>query len=140
MIEKAGFFPNHHLMQTSLDWPEIMQIHRLIDHLKSSCLDLQFIFVPVAWKAGDIQKTIIFVNSVSEIHEVISVFHFWIDKLRYSEEARKWIRPYHLAMSEWDKSLIAQTFSVLGEKNTECTILVATNAYGMGINNEMLGW
>ena len=27
VVEKAGFLPNHHLMQTSLDWPEIMQIH-----------------------------------------------------------------------------------------------------------------
>lgn len=38
-------------------------------------------------------------------------------------------------MSEWDKNLIAQAFSVAGEENTECTILVATDAYGMGINN-----
>lgn len=134
VIEKAGFLPNHHLIQTSLDRPEIMQIHRFMDHPKSSCLDLQFILLPVAWKAGDIQKTIIFVNSVSEIHEVIRVFHSWMDKLRYSEKARKWIRPYHSAMSEWDKNLIAQAFSVPGEENTDCTILVATDAYGMSIN------
>lgn len=38
-------------------------------------------------------------------------------------------------MSEWDKNLIAQAFSVPGEENIECTILVATDAYGMGINN-----
>lgn len=76
-----------------------MQIYQFMDHLKSSCLDLQFILPPVTRKAGDIQKTIIFVNSVSKIYEVISVFHFWIDKLGYFKEKRKWIRLYHLAMS-----------------------------------------
>lgn len=38
-------------------------------------------------------------------------------------------------MSDWDKSLIANAFKVNGEENTECTILVATDAYGMGIDN-----
>lgn len=47
----------------------------------------------------------------------------------------KWIRPYHSAISEWDKNLIAKTFSIAGNENTKCTILVATDAYGMGINN-----
>ena len=72
---------------------------------------------------------------MSKIHKVISVFRFWIDKLGYSEEARKWIRFYHLAMSKWDKNLIAQAFSVLGKENTKCTTLMAIDAYGMGINN-----
>lgn len=89
VIEKASFFPNHYLMQTSLDWPEIMQVHQFMDHPKFSCLDFQFILLPVAQKAGNIQKTIIFVNNGSKIYEVISVFHSWMDKLGYSEEARK---------------------------------------------------
>ena len=38
-------------------------------------------------------------------------------------------------MSEWDKSLIAKAFQVNGDENTECTILIATDAYGMGIDN-----
>ena len=135
VLEKAGFLPNYHLMQTSLDRPEIMQIHRFMEYPKSSCLDLQFILPPVAKKAGDIQKTIIFVNSVPEIQEVIRVIQSWMEKLGYPEESMKWIRPYHSAMSEWDKNLIAKAFSIAGDKNTECTIIVATDAYGMGINN-----
>ena len=50
-----------------------MQIYWFMDYPKSSCLNLQFILLPVARKAGDIQKTIIFVNSVSKIYKVISV-------------------------------------------------------------------
>lgn len=47
----------------------------------------------------------------------------------------QWIRPYHSAMSEWEKKLHANTFAVPAEDNTECIILVATDAYGMEINN-----
>ncbi len=56
-------------------------------------------------------------------------------KLGYLAESMGWIRPYHSAMSKWDKSLIANAFAVPSDKNTECTIFVATDAYGMGIDN-----
>lgn len=56
-------------------------------------------------------------------------------KLGYPAKSMGWIRPYYLAISKWDKSLIAITFAVLGDKNTECIIFVATDAYNMGINN-----
>lgn len=39
VVSKAGFLPNYQLMQTSLDRPEIMQVHRFMKHSKSSCLD-----------------------------------------------------------------------------------------------------
>ena len=54
VLEKAEFLPNYRLIQTSLDWPEIMQIHRFIEHLKSSYLDFQFIFPSNTKKAKDI--------------------------------------------------------------------------------------
>lgn len=38
-------------------------------------------------------------------------------------------------MSEWDKNLTAKAFDKLAKNNNECVILVATDAYGMGINN-----
>lgn len=38
-------------------------------------------------------------------------------------------------MSKWDKNLIAQAFRVPRKKNIECTILVAMDVYGIGINN-----
>lgn len=39
-------------------------------------------------------------------------------------------------MSEWDKSIIANAFAVPADQNTECTILVVTDAYGMDIDNQ----
>lgn len=135
VVEKAGFLPNYRLMQTSLDRAEIMQIHRFMEHAKSSCLDLQFVLPKVATKASDIQKTIIFVNTLTEIRPIILIFQEWMIKLGYPEESWKWIRPYYSAISEWDKTLTANAFQISGDENTECTILVATDAYGMGIDN-----
>lgn len=34
---------DYKLMQTSLDRPQIMQVHRFMDHSKISCFDLQFV-------------------------------------------------------------------------------------------------
>lgn len=87
VVEKAGFLPNYRLLQTSLDRQEIMQLHRFMKHPRSSCLDLQFVLPPSAKEAKDIQKTIIFVNSVNEIRVIISIFHAWMKKLGYPAES-----------------------------------------------------
>lgn len=38
-------------------------------------------------------------------------------------------------MSDWDKNLIVNIFYVLSDERIDCVILVATDAYSMGINN-----
>lgn len=73
ILEKAEFNPTYKLMQTSLDRPKIMQIYRLMEHTKGSCLDLQFILPKTAKEAKDIQKTIIFVNNISDIRPIIAI-------------------------------------------------------------------
>lgn len=56
-------------------------------------------------------------------------------KLGYPDSCTTWIRPYHSTLSEWDKDLIENAFLMLADKNMDCVILVATDAYGMSINN-----
>lgn len=72
---------------------------------------------------------------MNEICLIINVFHTRIKKLGYPAESMEWIRPYHLAMSEWDKSFIANTFVVPGNENTECTIFITINTYNMSMDN-----
>lgn len=60
-------------MQILLDQPEIQQIHYFIQSSKGTCLDLQFIFSSIATYVQDIQKTIIFVNIVSNIYPMIKI-------------------------------------------------------------------
>lgn len=112
-----------------------MQIHQFIEYTKASCLDLQFILLKTTNKARNIQKTIIFVNSISEICPLINIIVGWIKKLGYLDYCSTWIKPYHSTMSNWDKNLIAKAFLVLGDDNLTYIILVTTDIYGMRINN-----
>lgn len=122
-------------MQSTLDRPRTMQIHRFMKHSKRSCLDLQFVLPSSASKAGDIQKTVIFVNTIQEIRPIITIIQGWMNNLGYPDGCSKWIRPYYSIISDWDKGLIAKAFCTPGDKNTECTILVATDTYSMAIDN-----
>lgn len=47
-------------------------------HSKGSCLDLLFILPAEAKEAQDIRKTIVFVNSVSEIRPLCKIFEDWM--------------------------------------------------------------
>lgn len=127
ILEKSGFLPNYRLMQTLLDYPETMQIYHFIKHTKASCLDLQFILPKTAKKAKNIQKTIIFVNSIKEICPLIEIIQDWIIKLGYPESSSTWIRPYYSDVSGQDKALIVNAFITPGDFNLKCTILVATD-------------
>lgn len=55
--------------------------------------------------------------------------------LGYPEKSSKWIRPYYSAISDWEKALTAAAFATIAEDNKECVIIVATDAYEMGIDN-----
>lgn len=104
-------------------------------YLKSNLLDLQFILPKIATQANTIQKTIIFVNTIVEICPIIEVIQTLITLLSYSIGSNNQVRPYYLAMSDWDKELIAKAFKISDNKNTECMIFIATNVYRIGIDN-----
>lgn len=135
VLDKAGFNEDYRLMQTSLDRPEIMQIHQFMEQPKASCLDLQFLLSLIAKEAKDIQKTVIFVNSVAKIRPMIAIIRSWMKMLNYLDGSENWIRPYYSTISDFDKVITVKAFRISNENNTECTILVAIDAYGMGIDN-----
>lgn len=55
--------------------------------------------------------------------------------LNYPEGFKNCIRLYYSTISDFDKAITTKVFWVSNEDNTECTILVAINAYGMDIDN-----
>lgn len=55
--------------------------------------------------------------------------------LGYPKESNKWIWPYYFAMSDQVKAIIASVFKIVEKENTKYIIFVATNTYGIGINN-----
>lgn len=89
ILDKAGFKPDYRLIQISMDRPKIMQIHRFMEYSNVSYLDLQFILPKKATAVKNIQKTIIFVNSVSDICPIICIIISWIQKLSYPDSCSK---------------------------------------------------
>lgn len=101
-------------MQTSLHRPEIMQIHPFMKNTGASCLDL---------------------DSFTEMSRVMAIFRDWMKKKGYPAHASKWIRPYFVTLSDWTKGINSRAFGTRQEDITDCTILVATDAYSMDIDN-----
>lgn len=89
----------------------------------------------IAKQASNFQKTIIFVNTVPNICLLFDIIRAWMRKFNYPFRSPIWVRPYHATMPDFDKNLTAKAFQVPNEENTKCIILVATNIYGMEINN-----
>lgn len=65
-------------MQTSLNWPEIIQIHHFMEHIKGNCFNLKFILPKIAKEAKNILKTIIFDNNISDICPIITIITKWM--------------------------------------------------------------
>lgn len=66
---------------------------------------------------------------------MIDIIRTWMKMLGYPPGSDRWVRPYYSTISDFDKAIIAEAFKVVNEDNSECIILVASDAYGMGINN-----
>lgn len=56
-------------------------------------------------------------------------------KLGYPLESSNSIRSYYSNLLKWDKELTVNRFLISEDSNLECTIIVATDAYGIGIDN-----
>ena len=81
-------------------------------HQKESYLDLQFLLPPIAKKAKNIYKTVIFVNSVAEIRPIITNKKSWMKMLNYPDRSENWIRPYYSTISDFDKAITTKAFWV----------------------------
>lgn len=115
ILDKAGFCEDYQLMQTSLDRPEIQQIHYFIKHTKSNLLDLQFILSPKAMHAKDIQKTLIFVNTVAEVLPLVKAIRGWMRQLKYPQGSEEWVWPYFSIMLDLDEPLMLKPLSLVAK-------------------------
>lgn len=102
---------------------------------KDSYLNLQFLLPISTKKARDLQKTVIFVNTISDIRSAIMIIQPWMKQLDYPDSYMSWIWPYYFTMSDQDKNFTVAAFCIPRDENLECIIFVAIDAYSMGIDN-----
>src|SRR4029077_17535297 len=98
-------------------------------------LDLLFLLPVMVTRAQDIPKTIIYMNEIKYIQATVKLIWRWMNELEYPPEAQKWVQPYFSIMAKDDKRRISQEFAKLDEDCSSCRIIIATDAYGLGIDN-----
>ena len=123
------------IIRISIDRPEIYMQISSIKNTQKSILDLQHILPHHATRYSDVPKTIVYFDSVAKICTALALFHQWMRRLKYPVEASTWVSSYFSDMAEDDKTQISNDFQRL---DTECSsphILLATDAYGLGVDN-----
>jgi superfamily II DNA helicase RecQ len=98
-------------------------------------LDLLFLLPVTVTRPQDIPKTIIYMNDIKSIQAAVKIMRRWMNELGYPPDAEKWVQPYFSIMAKSDKQRISQEFAKLDEDCLSCRIIIATDAYGLGIDN-----
>jgi helicase-like protein len=133
--EAAGFNNDISVERTSMDRPEIYLEVDVLKHDQISMLDLLFLLPVMVTRPQDIPKTIIYMNDIKSIQAAVKIMRRWMNELGYPPEAEKWVQPYFSIMAKGDKQRISQEFAKLDEDCSSCRIIIATDAYGLGIDN-----
>lgn len=133
--QSCGFRQNPSIMRTSLDHPEIYLQLSAAKHPMKGMLDLQHLLPETATIATDIPKTIIFMDSCAMILEAERLFRNWMADLDYPTESNTWVKPYFSSMAKVDKIATSETFGQISSECLATRILIATDAYGLGIDN-----
>ena len=98
-------------------------------------LDLQWLLPATADSPLDIPKTIIFMDSVALIRKGCELMRIWMEQLQYPSGFDRWLPPFFSDMATTDKTRVAAAFRESASERTGPTILIATDAYGLGIDN-----
>lgn len=133
--DRCGFYPDTRIIKTALDRPEIyIQISALLMPV-TTMLDLQWVLPVRANSPLDIPKTIIFMDSIKAINNACALMRVWMNQLSYPTEATCWVAPFFSDMASTDKTRIAARFRLPSEECVSPRILIATDAYGLGVDN-----
>lgn len=133
--ERCGFAEDTVIMKTALDRPEIyLQVSPMCNPI-NTMLNLQHLLPTTVTIAQDIPKTIIFMDSIAEVVNGCQLMRKWIQQLSYPMEAARVVVPFFAAMATRDKRDIAMRFSMPADQCLSPRILIATDAYGLGVDN-----
>ena len=133
--ESCRFGADTIVMRTSLDRPEIyIQVSQTTQPI-TRMLDLQHVLPKRASSSFDIPKTLIFMETIAAIESACKLMRIWMHQLGYPADADNWVSPFFSDMATRDKECIAARFGLPSNECAYPRILIATDAYGLGIDN-----
>jgi hypothetical protein len=134
-MECCGFYKNVAIQRHSIDRPNVFIDIQQLKYTMASMKDLLW-FLPQQYRRPqDIPKTIIYMPVITDIRKALPIFHEYMRRLNYPESSMKLIRPYFSWMADFDKQATALAFRQLDEECNLARVLIATDAYGLGVDN-----
>lgn len=131
----AGFEKDVRMMRSSIDRPEIYFQISCIKETEKSMLNLQSLLPETATCFLDVPKTIIYMDSVAQINKALELFRTWMRQLQYPPESSTWVAHYFSHMADSDKERVNTNFRRRHEECASPRIILATDAYGLGVDN-----
>jgi hypothetical protein len=87
-----------------------------MDRTRNSFLDLSGILPEVVVTGEEIPKTVVFIDSITEIQAVRRTILNWMRRLNYPvQQYQRWIKTYCASMAKASKTSIAANFGTFGE-------------------------
>ena len=133
--DRCAFNDDTHLIRTPLDRPEIYLQVSQIQKAQHTMLDLQCLLPAHVEEPSDIPKTIIFMDSIQDARILCEHIQTWMKMLKYPVGCNQYVSPFFSDMAAFDKDKISRAFGRRAEECDSPRILVATDAYGLGIDN-----
>ena len=133
--EQCGFHDQTVIIKTSLDRPEIFIQASCLKYPATGMLDLQHLLPAQASKPTDVPKTIVYMDSLTEITKAHRLMKEWMKLRGYPPESAKWVSPYFADMASGDKERLQIQFRATSQDCQNPRILIASEAYGLGVDN-----
>jgi len=133
--KNCGFRMDTTIHRHSVDRPNVFIGIDTIKESIKSMRDLLWFLPRNYQRPKDIRKTIIYMSSINEIRKALPIFRTHMRRLGYPSHATRLVRPYFSWMAEYDKIETAKAFEMRDEHCNSVRVLLATDAYGLGIDN-----
>ena len=135
ILRACNFRDDVNIIRTPLDRPEIFIQCSVMTRPMNGMLDLQHLLPASIETSKDIPKTIIFMETVALVLEASRLMSKWMAALGYRVPIVSMTRPFFSAMAESDKKKVLEDFGRPSEICESPRIIIATEAYGLGIDN-----
>ena len=135
ILQACDFRDDVNIIRTPLDRPEIFIQCSVMTRSMSGMLDLQHVLPASIQRPQDIPKTIIFMESIAQVLRAYELMKKWMALLGYQVPIAPIVQPFFSAMAEDDKKRVLKGFSEPSNMCQSPRIIIATEAYGLGIDN-----
>jgi hypothetical protein len=130
-----GFTKDTLLLRTPIDRPEISIGIDAFRYPQNGYQDLFFLLPSQCEKAQDIEKSVVYFDSIAELLQARRILCERMRYLKYPNKLLQCVRAFFSWAPAHDKTLVSDQFVMSNAECNDIRILLATDSYGLGIDN-----